>query len=91
MSIISSVGHARKTWLATATTTLVIITLASIVGLLTTPLFAFVTAAVGVLVTAAGFALARAARTMDTIFAEELDRRDSRDSRPIELPKTAEQ
>jgi hypothetical protein len=88
MSIISSVGHARKSWLATATTTLAIVTLASIVGVLTTPLVAFVTAAAGVLVTAAGFALARATRTMDVIFAEELDRRDSR---PIEMPRSSEQ
>jgi hypothetical protein len=75
MSITSSVSHARKTWLATATTTVAIVTLASIVGVLTTPLFAFLTAAACTLVVAAGVALARAARTMDTIFTEELDDR----------------
>ncbi|WNV91677.1 hypothetical protein [Umezawaea sp. Da 62-37] len=78
MSIISSVGHARKTWLATATTTLTIITLSCVVGVMTTPLFAFFTAVACTLVTAAAFALARASRTMDTIFSEELDDRPGR-------------
>ncbi|MET1074826.1 MAG: hypothetical protein ABWY11_19415 [Umezawaea sp.] len=78
MSIISSVGHARKTWLATATTTLTIVTLSCLVGVMTTPFFAFLTAAAATLVTAAAFALARASRTMDTIFSEELDDRSGR-------------
>ncbi|PRY46160.1 hypothetical protein [Umezawaea tangerina] len=78
MSIISSVGHARKTWLATATTTMAIVTLSCVVGVLTTPFFAFLTAAACSLVTAAAFALARASRTMDTIFSEELDDRSGR-------------
>ena len=85
MSIISSVGHARKTWLATATTTVAIVTLSSIVGVLTTPLFAFITAAACTLVAAAVVALARASRTMDTIFAEELDER--RLQRPTPLKR----
>jgi hypothetical protein len=72
MSIISSVGHARKSWLVATTTSLAIITLSCVVGVLSTPLAAFITAAICTLLTAAGFALARAARKMDTIFAEEL-------------------
>ncbi len=90
MSIISSVDPPRKTWLTTATTTLVIVTLSSLVGVLTTPLFAFLTAAAGTLLTAAGFALARAARTMDTIFAEELDDRTSRRPSVVAPLKRAE-
>ncbi|MCS7483399.1 hypothetical protein ACFFQW_37290 [Umezawaea endophytica] len=85
MSIISSVSHARKTWLATATTTVMIVTLSSIVGVLTTPLFAFLTAAACTLVAAAGVALRRAARTMDTIFTEELD--DPRQRQPTRLKR----
>jgi hypothetical protein len=72
MSMISSVSHARKTWLTAATTSLAIITLSCVVGVLSTPLAAFITAATCSLVTASGVALARAARKMDTIFAEEL-------------------
>lgn len=75
MSIISSVGHARKTWLAAATTTLAIITVSCVIGVLSTPLAAFITAAICTLITAAGFSLARAARKMDTIFTEELGNR----------------
>jgi hypothetical protein len=74
MSIISSVSHARKSWLATATTTLAIVALSCVVGVLTTPLVAFITAVICTLITAAVFALARAARQMDTIFTEELGR-----------------
>lgn len=72
MSIISSVSPARKTWLTAATTSLAIITLSCVIGVLSTPLAAFVMAATCTLVTASGFALARAARKMDKIFAEEL-------------------
>lgn len=74
MSIISSVSHARKPWLATATTTLAIITLSCLVGVLTTPLVAFITAVTCTLITTAGFSLARASRKVDAILAEELGR-----------------
>jgi hypothetical protein len=87
MSIISSVSHPRKSWLATATTTVAIVTLSSIVGVLTTPLFAFITAAACTLAVAAGVALARAARTMDTIFAEELDDRRLQQPTPLKRAK----
>jgi len=83
MSIISSVSHARKTWLAAASTSLAIITLSSLVGVLTTPFVAFITAAACALVTAACLALARASRTMGTIFAEELDAPRVRQPTPL--------
>ncbi|HEX6341375.1 hypothetical protein [Umezawaea sp.] len=69
--------------MTTATTALTIVTLSSLVGVLTTPLFAFLTAAACTLVTALGVALSRAARTMDAIFAEELDDRRRQAPTPL--------
>jgi hypothetical protein len=61
--------------MATATTTLAIVALSCAVGVLTTPLAAFITAVICTLITAAVVALTRATRTMNTIFTEELDTR----------------
>lgn len=74
MSLTSTTRHSPKAWLPVVAWTQVVLVPAGLLAVLVTPTAGVVAGVLAALVGLAVHALTKASRTMDRIFAEELDR-----------------